>query len=174
MTTPQQRGYEFEEKFKESFKQSFPNGFIYKLIDTHSLEGAKRAASNTTRGAWNKIIIPKVPSDYICINNGETIWVECKSTMNKTSLPLTNIKIHQLEFAAKIEEAGGRYYFAIRHQVPRNSECFLITLNDIIRLKTANGGHKSIRWEQLREDPFVKRPPLLKGSKFGIGCLFND
>ena len=174
MTTPQQRGYEFEEKFKESFKQSFPNGFIYKLIDTHSLEGAKRAASNTTRGAWNKIIIPKVPSDYICINNGETIWVECKSTMNKTSLPLTNIKPHQLQFASKIEEAGGRYYFAIRHQIPRASECFLITLNDIIRLKTENGGRKSIRWEQLREDPFVKRPPLLKGSKFGIGCLFDD
>lgn len=173
MTTPQQRGYEFEEKFKESFKQSFPSGFIYKLIDTHSLEGAKRAASNTTRGAWDKIIIPRVPSDYICINDGETMWVECKNTVNKTSFPLGNIKAHQLEFAAKIEESGGRYYFAIRHQIPRASECFLITLNDIIRLKTANDGRKSIRWEQLREDPFVKRPPLLKGSKFGIACLFD-
>jgi len=136
MATPQQRGYDFEDKFKKSFDDSFPAGFIYKLVDTHSLQGAKRAATNTSKNnAWNNIIIPKVVSDFICIYNGQTMFVECKSTVNKTSLPLGNIKAHQLEFAAKIEEAGGRYYFAIRHQVPRNSECFLITLNE--KLQTA-------------------------------------
>ena len=129
--------------------------------------------NNSKNTSWNNIIIPKVASDFICIDNGQTMFVECKSTVNKTSFPVSNIKPHQLEFASKIEEAGGMYSFIIRHQVPRNSECFIVTLNDIIRLKTANGGRKSIRWEQFKEDPFVKKPPLLKGGKFGIGCLFQ-
>jgi len=170
----QNQGYIWESQFQKSFEDSFINGFIYKLVDTHSLQGAKNAASNSGKSdVWNKIIIPKVVSDFVCINDGQHIFVECKSTMNKTSFALGNIKPHQTQFAIDIESAGGKYYFAIRKQESRNNECFLLTVNDIIRLKTANGGRKSIRWEQLRDDEFVKRPPLLKGSKFGLGMLFD-
>jgi len=173
MTSPQQSGYDFEKVFKKSFKNCFEHGFIYKLIDTHSLEGAKKAAYGTMKGKWDKIIIPPVPSDFICINNGETMWVEAKNTINPTSFPMGNVKDHQLEFASKIEMAGGRYKFVIRHQIPRHSECFLLTLNDIIRLKKANQNRNSIKWEQLRTDPHVQRPALLKGSRFDVSMLFD-
>ena len=173
MVSARDSGYKWEENFQRSFKNAFPEGFIYKLIDTHSLEGAKKAASAGGNANWNKVIVPRVPSDYICINDGQTMWVECKNTVNPTSFPLGNVKDHQFEFAAHIEAAGGRYYFAIRRQEARNNECFLLTLNDIVRLKKANDNRKSIKWEQLREDPYVKRPPWIKGAKFDMSCLFE-
>jgi len=170
----QKYGFQWESIFQKSFKSSFEDGFIYKILDTNALEGAKKAASKTSGSSvWNKIIVPKTPSDFICIANGRTLFVECKNTVNKTSFPLANIKESQFQFALEIENAGGKYLFAIRRHEPRKHECFLLTVNDIIRLKIANGDRKSIRWEQLRDDEFVKRPPLLKGSKFGLGMLFD-
>jgi len=161
-----------ERLFQKSFEKSFPEGFIYKLIDTHSLEGAKRMAEKFSPGSWGKIIIPRVPGDYICIEDGKHLVVECKNTMNKSSFPLGNIKSHQFDFVMKIEAAGGKYYFAIRKQEARKNECFLVTVNDIIRLKTANGGRQSIKWEQFRNDKNVKKPPSIKGSLFDMECLF--
>jgi recombination protein U len=168
----QKKGYDWEKTFKKSFDKAFPNGFIYKLIDTHSIEGVTQAAKKQN-AAWGKMTVPKVPSDYICLNDGETIWVECKNTMNQTSFPLGNIKEHQFQFAADIEAAGGKYYFAIRRHEPRNHECFLLTLNDIIRLKKANDNRKSIKWEQMHEDPDIKKPPWMVGAKFDMKCLFD-
>jgi recombination protein U len=171
--TPRQSGYSWEKLFKESFDECFPDGFIYKLIDTHSLEGAKKSASAAGNQNWSKIIVPKVPSDWICIVDGVTIFVECKNTMNQSSFPLSNIKSHQFEFAAKIEAAGGKYFFAIRRQEPRNNECFLLTLNDFIRLGTKSGGRKSIKWELIRDDEWIIKCPQIKGSKFAIQALFD-
>lgn len=165
-------GYKFESMFQKSFKQLYPDGFIYKLIDTHSIEGITKAAKKQNK-AWGSMVVPKVPADYICIYDGITIFVECKSTVNKTSFPLRNIKDHQLEFASNIEMAGGFYTFMLRKQEKRNDEYFMLTLNDIIRLKQANNNSKSIKWEQLREDPHVKRPPRIKGSKFDLECMFD-
>ena len=165
-------GYKFESMFKKSFKQCYPDGFIYKLIDTHSIEGITKAAKKQNK-AWGSMVVPKVVSDFICIHNGITMFVECKSTQNKTSFPLRNVKDHQFEFASEVELAGGLYVFMIRRQESKNDEYFIITLNDIIRLKKANNNNKSIKWEQLREDPYIKRPPRMKGAKFDLKCLFD-
>jgi recombination protein U len=172
MPSARQGGYKWERVFQKSFDKCFPEGFIYKLIDTHSLEGITKAAMKQNK-AWGKMVVPRVPADYICIHKGQTIWAECKNTVNKTSFPLRNIKDHQIEFATLIENAGGRYYFAIRREIPRNHQCYLITVDDIIRLKKENQNRKSIKWEQLENDPHVKKPPFMKGAKFDISCMFD-
>lgn len=165
----QDRGYQFEDTFQKSFKAAFPEGFIYKLIDTHSLEGAKRAAGDQ----WGNFIVPKVVSDFICLNSGEHIFVECKNTMNKTSFPLGNIKDHQFQFAIDVENAGGRYLFAIRRWEARKHECFLVSVNDIINMKQQSQYEKSIKWDIFRDNNDIKKPGLIKGSMFDISNMFD-
>jgi recombination protein U len=45
--------------------------------------------------------------DYIGIFNNKPVAFECKSTKNKTSFPLHNIKDHQIDFLRKWREFNG-------------------------------------------------------------------
>ncbi len=166
----QNAGYRWEETFKKSVLESFPGAFIYKLIDTHSIEGLlTKLKKNHIQ--YKDFLIPKVPADYICVWGAQTVWVECKNTINDSYFPLANIKKHQLEFASLIEENGGKYYFAIRRQEARNNEVFLVTLNDIIRI-TQKSGRKSLQWSELRRDKQIIKCDQVKGSKYDVRGLF--
>lgn len=163
-------GYRWETILRQSVENTYPGVFLYKLIDTHSIEGLlNKLKKNHIQ--YQEFLVPKVPADYICVWGGNTVWVECKNTTNNRYFPLANIKPHQLEFASLIEENGGTYYFAIRRMEPRNSEVFLVTLNDIIRI-TQRSGRKSILWDDLRKDKRVKKCPQVKGSKYDMRGLF--
>ena len=123
-------GYQFESTFKKSVQVFLPNAFIYKIMDTHSIEGllTKLKKTNTQ---YSNFLIPRVPADFIVVNEGNTLWVECKSTSNLESFPLRNIKSHQIEFALDIDGAGGEYIFAFQRNEARNKRVFLLSINTL-------------------------------------------
>ncbi len=163
-------GYKWEDTLKKSIVETYPGAFIYKLIDTHSIEGLlTKLKKNHIQ--YQDFLIPKVPADFITVWGGQTVWVEAKNTVNDRYFPLANIKQHQLEFASLIEENGGKYYFAIRRQEARNNEVFLVTLNDIISI-TQSSGRKSLQWTELRKNENVIKCPQVKGSKYDMRGLF--
>jgi len=165
-------GYKWEDTFKKSVKSFLPDAFIYKLIDTHSIEGLLRKLKKTNT-EYENFLIPKVPADFIVIHEGQTLWVECKSTSNLESFPLRNIKPHQIEFGLDIDGAGGEYVFALQRDEPRNKRAFLLSVNTLVDISMKLGKSKSIKWEVLEKHPRVIEMAREKGSIFNVEELFS-
>jgi len=89
-----------------------------------------------------------MPADFLIIAKGRPIFLECKSSKNKSSFPLKNIRVSQLEYADKIDEAGGLYFFFLSNRSNKKKiKYYLVhfeTIFDLIR-----GKKKSIKWKDL-------------------------
>lgn len=168
----QRSGYDWERKFQKSVKEFFPDAFIYKIIDTHSIEGLLSKLKKT-HTQYENFLIPKVPADFIIIHLGRTVWVECKNTTNLTSFPLRNIKPHQIEYGIDIEGAGGEYLFAIQRDESRNKRAFLLSINTLIDIQLKLGKVKSIKWEVFEDHKEVIELPREKGSIYNVEELMN-
>lgn len=172
MTRYTRAGYNFESIFKKSVENSFPDAFIYKLIDTTSISGLLSVLKKNYI-QYNNFLIPKVPSDFIIINEGRTLWIECKSTKNLTSFPIRNIKTHQLKFASEIEASGAQYFFALRRDEPRKGRVFIVPAHSLFKIKIGLGNSKkSIKWRYFEEDPDVIEAPRIKGSIYDLRKIF--
>ena len=165
-------GYEWESRFKKSVGSFLPDAFIYKLIDTHSIEGLLRKLKKTET-QYENFLIPKVPADFIIISEGRTLWVECKNTKNLDFFPLRNIKSHQIKFGLDIDGAGGEYIFAIQRDEPRNKRAFLLSVNTLVDISMKLGKSKNIKWEVLESHPRVIEMTREKGSLFNTEELFD-
>lgn len=163
-------GYKWEDIFRKSFENTFPDGFIHKLMDTHSIEGTLKKI-RMENPQYAKMVIPKVPADYIVVLDGETIFVECK-TSKMGEFPKTNIKEHQFEFATDIENAGGKYIFVIRRHEPRNSEVFVVSGGELMNMFIREGRGK-LSWESFRNNPKVVKAPSVPGSKYDMGDILE-
>lgn len=81
----------------------------------------------------NGIIKSKSTTDYYGVYNGLFVAFEAKST-KLNSLPIANIKQHQLNYLYKIIKMGGKAFFIINFQ--KFDEYFLIhpdTINNLDR-----------------------------------------
>lgn len=173
MTTSAQRaGYSFEKTIKKSFDHAYPDGYAYKIIDTHSITGLLTKLKGQ-HVQWNNFLIPKVPADYICIVGGHTYFIELKSTSNKTSFPLGNIKDHQLKSAEEITMAGGIYYFIIQRHEARNFKAWAIEYPIFSTIVGDLGGKKSIKWDIFDDHTHVIKLPRIKGSIYDLSGMFN-
>jgi len=163
------RGYEWEHSFRLSIIRCLPGAFIYKIIDTHSIEGLLSKLKESHQ-QYNKFLVPKVPADFIIIHYGRTMWIECKNTTNLTSFPLSNIAKHQLEFGVQIASAGGEYFFAIQRDEPYKKRAFLIDINTFLEIKSKvnREGKKSIKWLIFENHPNVKELELMRGSIYDL------
>lgn len=166
------KGYHWENKFSQSVKEFLPDAFIYKIIDTHSIEGLL-AKLKKTHQQYEEFLIPKVPADYIIIHEGHTVWVECKNTTDLKSFPMRNIKPHQIKFGLEIDGAGGEYLFAIQRDEPRNKRAFLLSINTLVDIQINLGKKKTIEWRVFEEHPKVIELMREKGSIFNVEGLMN-
>lgn len=165
-------GYRWEDTFKKSVNQFLPDAYIYKLMDTHSIEGLLQKLKKT-QTQYENFLIPRVPADFVIIHEGQTLWVECKSTSNLESFPLRNIKSHQIETGLSIDGAGGEYIFAIQRDEPRNKRAFLLSVNTLVDITIKLGKSKSIKWDILEKHPRVIELLREKGSLFNMEELFD-
>lgn len=167
-------GYDWESSFKENLERSYPDAFVYKIIDTHSIEGLLRELKKR-HIQYKNFLVPKVPSDFITVIDGTTHWIECKNTMNKTSFPFGNISDHQLQFGAQIEAAGGFYSFAIRKYEKKNHSAYIIPCAVMLKMKYELLPVKSIKWGILEEYAgVVKLRNRVKGtSSFDMQGAFR-
>ena len=83
--------------------------------------------------------------DYYGIFNGKFYAFEAKST-KLNSLPLKNIKTHQLNYLQKIKDFGGKVFFIIAYQ--KFDEFFLIEIETIKNLKNT----KSLNINKARKE----------------------
>lgn len=98
----------------------------------------------------------KVPSttDYNGIYKGHYIDFEAKETLNKTSFPLSNIHVHQIEHLDAIEKHGGISFVLIYFKTL--DEIYLLESHNLMsyhnRSKT---GRKSITIDEIKEKGYV-------------------
>ncbi len=98
----------------------------------------------------------KIPSttDYNGIYKGKYIDFEAKETANKTSFPLSNIHVHQIEHLEKVSKHGGISFLLIYFKVL--SEIYLIEAKYIVDYyKRSKEGRKSIKYEEIKEKGYL-------------------
>lgn len=98
-----------------------------------------------------KIIVAAFPEekstvDYGGTVKGRSIWYDAKSTQNKTSFPLANLKRHQVEYLNKVEQAGGIAFWLIYSE---QQEKAWILYQKQLRLFQQQHQRKSIPFEWL-------------------------
>lgn len=90
---------------------------------------------------------PKTESkfvDYVGICNGKSISIEAKTTANKTSFPLNNIKDTQFEYFLDYEIMGGLGYYIIEFR--EHKEIYFVESSKIENFKN-NNERKSIPYQ---------------------------
>ena len=93
--------------------------------------------------------------DYIGAVQGIPVCFDAKEC-NTDTFPLQNIHAHQVEFMEAFEKQGGISFFLIYYS-DRN-ELYYMTFQEIKRFwnRAQEGGRKSIRFEELNPDFFMK------------------
>ena len=87
-------------------------------------------------------------TDYNGVYKGKYIDFEAKSTLNKTSFPLSNIYLHQIKHLQNVINAGGIAFFII--EFASFNEIFLVDAKIIIDFYQ-NKERKSIPYSYIKE-----------------------
>jgi recombination protein U len=98
----------------------------------------------------------KVPSttDYNGVYDGYHIDFEAKETRNKTSFPLKNIHVHQVEHMKDIDKQGGIAFIIVYFK--RHDEVYVLSINTLLKyVKRARQGRKSITYEEFKENGYL-------------------
>ncbi|MBY0077928.1 Holliday junction resolvase RecU [Priestia aryabhattai] len=130
-------------------------------------------AIRITQERGNKIIGYKKAKgfvDFFGISNGRALAFEAKTTKNRTSFPLQNIKAHQMETLKKWRDQGAHSFFLI--QFEKHFEVYLLTIDQASQWWTHSlaGGRKSIPYEWFRVNCDIVKPK--RGVLLDyLGCL---
>jgi len=103
-------------------------------------------------GAVIKEAYYKVPSttDYNGVYKGKYIDFEAKETANKTSFPLSNIHLHQINHLESIVNHGGISFLLIFFKTL--DEIYLLETKYIIKYYNRSiEGRKSIKYDEIKE-----------------------
>ncbi len=115
----------------------------------------------------NKQVITKAyfasPStlDYNGLYKGKYIEFDAKETKSKTSFPLANIHIHQLEHIKKVLEHNGIVFLIIS----MNNNYYLLPGNKLIEF-ISNNERKSIPYEYIKDNSFELKYNYNKGINY--------
>ncbi|KAA1040210.1 Holliday junction resolvase RecU [Macrococcus equipercicus] len=108
----------------------------------------------------------KTPSttDYNGIYRGRHIDFEAKETHNKTSFPLQNIHLHQIEHMERVAKQGGICFLLVHFS--RLEEVYLLPFErlSVYWRRMTEGGRKSIALTEIKNDgiliPYEYQPRL--------------
>lgn len=88
-------------------------------------------------------------TDYNGVYKGKYLDFEAKNTKSKTSFPLSNIEVHQIEHLKKVLEHGGIAFFIIQFQLL--NEVYLLDASFVIHYYE-HGERKSIPYEVFQKE----------------------
>lgn len=175
-------GYGFEKEIDESLWYMRTHGrrmFHIKLPDTHSFDGMLKAAKNMDLAKRNALryVTPKVPSDFLVIVDGKSVFIECKASSSH-GIDLwcgDTIKPHQDTFAMDIENEGhGRYLYLFYSK--REERVYALTFKG--RLEAAiwqqDRNYGTVKWDEMIPFSHVVIPRNPRGSvvKWSLSELF--
>lgn len=87
-------------------------------------------------------------TDYNGVYKGRYVDFEAKSTLNKSSFPLSNIYLHQIKHLENVIKADGIAFFVIEFVV--HKEVFLVDAKEIINFYHSSE-RKSIPYSYIKE-----------------------
>lgn len=88
-------------------------------------------------------------TDYNGVYKGKYIDFEAKNTKNKTSFPLANITLHQIEHLKKVVQQGGIAFFIIAFEAL--NEIYLLDSSFVVHFYE-QGERKSIPYEVFQKE----------------------
>jgi len=172
-----QHGYAFEREIAQSIKKLQDEGeeiLFYKMIDTVAFDGMKIPCPYCGQWLNNPFIAPKALADYLVVHKGVTFFIECKSSKNKTSFPIKNIRMHQLRAGLSWHTVGTPYIFAVSHRAtPRRYKCYCMTASTMDLLIAAVHPARSIKWKFFESSDNVTELERLKGGLWDMRPLIN-
>lgn len=171
-------GYDFEREVSASLKlieESVSQFWFMKLVDTHSFDKIKVVFEG--KQSPEKLIVPKVPADYLIISRGKPIFIECKSTKMERWDPVQAIAPHQLDASLLLERAGAKYFFAVCDRRKPRKHRMLIFSGKTMRMvcsilekrkknPTKKKGDSTFTWDEL--DKYA-----LEIQEKQSGCMWN-
>ena len=131
-----------------------------------NFEGEVRASLKKVRCFWfriqdtndvsrfvNKAVAEKQPADFMAVYKGTPILIECKTTKRSKSFPLwygksRSIPQHQIDYGLEIEKNGGRSFFLLRKDEPRNKRVWCMS-PQAVRDMYKKAKRKSVKWDEI-------------------------
>lgn len=154
------QGQEFEQLIEWANMQYYERGqgVIQKIPTPFKIE---RAYNHSTKKNEVVSAYPEKKStvDFGGTAQGKSIWFDAKTTKNRASFPLANIKDHQIEYLRQVDLNGGKAFLLIYSQV--KNKTWLLWIQDLL-LFIEKGERKSLLFEWLEYNC-----PVI-GSKDGI------
>lgn len=136
-TQKKNTGKDSEDIFEEALNKNYgKNAFLHRLTDT----------AEASRGGKIKVKIRETPSDFILTLDGIMLYLEVKSSSNKTSFPFANFTTGQIRAMRRQAAAGGTYAVYIHNKL--TDGWFSISGREVINL--LDQGVKSIKWTELK------------------------
>src|SRR5687768_5618520 len=110
-------GKEFEQKIEWANEVYYlkRQAIIQKIATPWKVQ---RRFNNRTKKSEIVSAFPEEKStvDFGGTAKGKSIWFDAKSTQNKTSFPLANVKAHQVDFLKRVAEQGGIAFILIHSE----------------------------------------------------------
>lgn len=97
--------------------------------------------------------------DFVGISHGRGIAFDAKSTTNKTSFPMKNIKPHQVEYLKQFQDQGGIAFMII--DFSKLSEMYFVPIDQLAIWwddMIENDGRKSIPYDWFKFNCPIIRP----------------
>lgn len=98
---------------------------------------------------------------YGTVKGGRSVYFDAKSTRNKTSFPLKNIKDHQTDFLQEQAELGAAVFFLIEFAEQKEFYYLPYSIARQYIDEAAEGGRKSIPYDDFRANPAIQE---IKGA----------
>jgi penicillin-binding protein-related factor A (putative recombinase) len=137
----------FEGETSKSLKhveESMKRFMWFKIPDTKTLR-------YHPGGYSNNLILEKVPCDFIALNSGRMVMLECKSSRSPASYSLSYIRPHQLEYLIRAGDCGGRGWFLINSRKGRGS-IRAYAVHPFLIQRWMDWGLKSVKWSTLDKE----------------------
>lgn len=88
--------------------------------------------------------------DFYGVSQGRFIAFDCKSTLERTRFPLSNIEQHQMDYLESVRNQGGIPFFLV--EFSKFGQVFYLPYKEVAEWwrKAKEGGRKSIPYEWFR------------------------
>ena len=107
--------------------------FVYRVTDSREVRGLSGSGHTKPQ-----------PADFVVTEDGDTYYAEVKSSVSKTSFPLSSIRPSQRSAATRQTRAGGKYFFFL-HCLPRGA-WFKVPAQVVL-----NAPARSLPWASLED-----------------------
>ncbi len=148
------RGMTLEHEINETNKYYLDNDIAVIYKKPTPIQVVKQVGNKIT----DAFFLAPSTTDYNGIYKSQYVDFEAKETKSKTSFPLANIHVHQINHLKRIEKEKGICFLIIRFT--RLEETYLLFAKDFLEY-IENSSRKSIPIEYIRKKGHLIKPKIM-------------